>query len=1059
MKSIAILSAFWTFVSLASALGQTPVITTVPPKGNESSLLQLAGSGLSGQILLSADDWWGVIRAAEDLSIDFGRVTGQNLTLANWQSDTAAVPDAHKQLVTEGGATTVLYTYYPPTSNINYTVGAMKNITGPVLLDDTQNTTVIIAGTIGRSSVISSIIASGKLDVSAITGEWESFISQVVESPLPGIDRALVIAGSDLRGSIFGLYDVSEQIGVSPWYWFADVPPKKHQSIWAVGGQKVQTSPSVKYRGIFINDEQPGLTNWINSNYAPGKYGAGYNHYFYPRVFELLLRLRANYLWPAMWGSMFNVDDYENQPIADAYGIVMGTSHTEPMMRATNEWGTFGPTYGGNKQWQYDTNNASIIPFLTYGTQRAAPYVANSLFTMAMRGNGDTAIDLTQAEAIQVLENVVAKQTEILKEVFPDTNVEDIAQLWCLYKEVQGYFEAGLAVPEYITLLWADDNWGNVRRLPIGNETSRSGGAGLYYHFDYVGDPRDYKWINTIQLEKTLEQLQLAHARQADRIWIVNVGDLKPLELPISHFMDIAYNVTQWGYNSVPAWLEAWATREFSSELASDISSVVDRYGMYAARRKYELVDPTVYSIINYNEADSILAQWNTLAKDAQTIYDKLDTEFQPAFYEMVLQPVLGGQIVHKVHIGVARNEHFTEQKRNSANDVAMQVLADFKTDHTITQRYHDLLDGKWNHMLDQTHFGYNYWQQPMRNALPPLTFVQGLETSLAGDIGVGIEGNNATVSGDDKYHGLSSNTLTLPPIDPYGPATRWIDVFARGTSGCSWNVSPYEDWVHATPSSGYAGTNGSDTRVLLSVDWSRANTSVVMINITSSCANWGNYPSPKVQLPVNATSVPANFSSGFVESDRSVSIEASHFTTKTAVDGVDYMEHKNYGRTLSGVSLTPILAPTQNTTSGPALTYDLYTFTPTKKANVTLYLTPSLNYMSDARALKYAIAFDDEKPQIKQFAANTTHGDLPVGWLAAVADAVWGLSSGNSTTTTHDLTVAGPHRLRLWALEPGVIFQKIVVDLGGVRKSYLGPPESFRVGLDTIGEGRTGFA
>lgn len=226
-------------------------------------------------------------------------------------------------------------------------------------------------------------------------------------------------------------------------------------------------------------------------------------------MFELLLRLRANYFWPAEWASMFFVDDYANQPLADAYGIVMGTSHTEPMMRASNEWGTFGSQYGGNGQWEYDTNNASISKFFEYGAQRAAPYVGNSLFTMAMRGTGDTAITLTQPQAIVVLENVVAEQRKILGEVFNSTGVSvtEIPQMWCLYKEVLGYFEAGMTVPDDITLLYADDNWGNTRRLPVGNETGRSGGAGVYYHFDYVGDPRDYKWINTLQLEKTVEQV------------------------------------------------------------------------------------------------------------------------------------------------------------------------------------------------------------------------------------------------------------------------------------------------------------------------------------------------------------------------------------------------------------------------------------------------------------------------------------------------------------------------------------------------------------------------
>jgi len=312
-----------------------------------------------------------------------------------------------------------------------------------------------------------------------------------------------------LRGTIFGLYDVSEQSGVSPWWWFADVAIKKSAGIWALGGKKIQKSPSVRYRGIFLNDEQPALTNWINSNYEPGKYGPGFNHFFHSHVFELLLRLRANYFWPAEWNSMFFVDDYANQPLADAYGVVIGTSHTEPMQRASIEWGYFGAKYGGNGEWAYNSNNASLSEYFKYGAQRAKPYSATTLFTMAMRGSGDTAINLSQEQAIAAVTAAVAEQRKVIEEVFEGTELKDIPQVWTLYKEVQGYYEAGMEVPDDITLLWADDNWGNTRRLPIGDETKRSGGSGVYYHFDFVGDPRNYKWINTIQLQKTVEQVSL----------------------------------------------------------------------------------------------------------------------------------------------------------------------------------------------------------------------------------------------------------------------------------------------------------------------------------------------------------------------------------------------------------------------------------------------------------------------------------------------------------------------------------------------------------------------
>ena len=560
---------------------------------------------------------------------------------------------------------------------------------------------MIIAGTLGRSLIIDELVKSGKLNATEIQGKWESFVTQVVKSPIPGCSRAVIIAGSDPRGTIYGLYDISEQIGVSPWYWWADVPIKQHKEIYILPEGKAQGPPSIKYRGIFLNDEQPGLSGWVQQNYADTPYGIGYNAQFYANVFELLLRLRANYLWPAIWGSMFEVDDTANQPLADAWEIVLGSSHTEPMMRAQNEFGTFY-TNKGLGPWAYDQNNKTIDEYFVYGAQRAKPYANNSLFTMGMRGSGDTAIAGLGVDAIvSLLEAVVKSQRNVIETVL-DTDAVDIPQMWCLYKEVMSYIQEGLSIPEDITLLWADDNWGNVRRVPIDEEKTRPGGAGVYYHFDYVGDTRNYKWINTIQLEKTAEQMQLAYAHGADRIWIVNVGDLKPLEVPISHFLDMAYDVKQWGVSDVGKWTTAWATREFGPEQAAEITDIMTRYGMYAARRKFELVEPYVYSVINYNEGDAILQQWQALVDDAQDVYDKLGEAYQPAFFEMVLHPVLGGQLIHQVHIGAEKNMVYANQHRNSANDMIADVLARFQADGKLTARWDDLLGGKWSRMLER---------------------------------------------------------------------------------------------------------------------------------------------------------------------------------------------------------------------------------------------------------------------------------------------------------------------------------------------------------------------
>lgn len=417
------------FFNFTNALGQKSIISFNSTNGG----IRLAGGSSLPNILVDRHDWPGVVRAANDLAKDFGQVTGRNLSVS--------------------------------TAN-----GTLTNSTR-------GGTITIIIGTIGKSVLINSMVEAGKIDVSQIRGKWESFMTQIVSSPLPGTQQALVIAGSDKRGTIYGIYDISEQVGVSPFYWWADVPVQQQSAIYVANSTKVQGPPSVKYRGFFLNDEQPALNNWVRNNYPDVDGRPGFNSQFYSNVYELLLRLRANYLWPAEWASMFDLDDPLNEYTADYYGVVLGTSHTEPLFRWTNEQSSVlkGP-------WNWLTNEANIRQFLTDGAKKESPYEA--IYTMGMRGLGDAASPTINAS---VLADIVAAEQEILANVFNTTNVSSIPQMWCLYKEVGGYFADGLRVPDDITLLWADDNWGNAQRLPLGDETNRVAGAGLYYHFDYVG--------------------------------------------------------------------------------------------------------------------------------------------------------------------------------------------------------------------------------------------------------------------------------------------------------------------------------------------------------------------------------------------------------------------------------------------------------------------------------------------------------------------------------------------------------------------------------------------
>lgn len=562
---------------------------------------------------------------------------------------------------------------------------------------------VVIIGTLGKSEIINQLAKKGKIDANLLNGKWEKFTTQIIESPFKGIKKALIIAGSDKRGTIYGIYDLSNQIGVSPWYYWADVPVKKQSELHVLSGIHSQGEPKVKYRGIFINDEAPALTGW-----AFEKFG-GFNSKFYDKVFELILRMKGNYLWPAMWGRMFYVEDPQNAVLADEYGIVMGTSHHEPLTRAHAEWGK------ANGKWDFNVNSEALVNFWKDGIKRMGN--KETIVTVGMRGDGDE--PMTEGTAIELLENIVKTQRNIIAEVTKKP-AEETPQMWALYKEVQDYYDKGMTVPDDITLLLCDDNWGNIRKLPELDSKPRKGGYGIYYHYDYVGGPRNYKWINTNQIERVWEQMDLAYQYGVDKIWIVNVGDIKPMEFPIEFFLDMAWNPENFNARNLQDYYVNWAKENFENQFTEEIAEILKLYTKYNSRRKPELLDSKTYSITNYNEADRIVAEYKRLVEKANSINEKLKPEYKDAFYQLVLFPVLASANLNELYVAQAKNQLYAEQGHVVANDYAEKVKKLFEKDAELTNYYHTQIgNGKWNHMMSQTHIGYDNWQQPDKNVIP----------------------------------------------------------------------------------------------------------------------------------------------------------------------------------------------------------------------------------------------------------------------------------------------------------------------------------------------------
>jgi hypothetical protein len=871
----------------------------------------------------------------------------------------------------------------------------------------------VIIGTVGRSAALEVLINAGKLDAGALKGKWESFVITTVAKPFPGVDQALVIAGSDRRGTIYGIYELSEQLGVSPWYWWADVPPKKRERAYVLNGLYASAEPAVRYRGIFLNDEAPCLTGW-----AKEKFG-GLNARFYTKVFELLLRLRANYLWPAMWDNAFNEDDTDNPRLADEYGIVMGTSHHEPMMRAHKEW-TLRKEQYGNGQWNYATNAEALKRFFREGIQRNKGF--ENLVTVGMRGDGDEALASTGniESDIALLRQIFSDQRQILAaEMVVDPS--RVPQLWALFTEVQKFYEHGLRPPDDITLLWTDDNTGNLRRLPTQEERQRSGGAGIYYHFDMHGGPYAYQWINTNPLPKIWEQMNLALEYGAHRIWIVNVGDLKPLELPIEFFLRMAYNPKAISKDSLADYGRRWAERDFGPDHAADIAQIVSRYSKYNGWRKPEQVKPDTYSQLNYYEAEQVESAWRDVAERAERLEPLLQKEQRDAYYQLVLHPAKASALVNEINLLAGRNQLYAKQGRASTNAVAAQVRELFAHDQAMSDYYnHELAGGKWNHLMDQTHIGQFSWEPPVVNALPPL-----IETRPAANRNLGV-----AIEGDVNTWPNHFGAAVLPEFDSTQPRRSHVDVFAMGSLPMHFEIEAKEPWIVLED----AHTDQPDHRYWVKIDWSKApvGRSVGSITVTS------NRAPVRVQVPATKASEKQERETRgrFSSLVGPVSIAAPDAPRKTRANGVGWEALPDYGRGESALSIFPVTATSVLPPApAPLLEYPVY-LPRSGDHTVILILGPVMDFVPD-RGMRVAVSFDDQAAQVLDvFEDRATETFLGDGWWNHFTR-----DNARYLRSTHSLTAAGAHTLKVRMVDPGIVLQKIVVTDRSLPESYFGPP------------------
>jgi hypothetical protein len=783
----------------------------------------------------------------------------------------------------------------------------------------------------------------------------------------------------------------------------------------------------VKYRGVFLNDEDWGLQPWAAKTFEPETGDIGPKTY--ARLFELLLRLKANTVWPAMHESTraFNADP-RNRETADDYAIVMGSSHAEPMLRNNvSEW------KAKPEEYNYLTNPEGVRRYWEERVRVNGPF--ENLYTLGMRGIHDSAMQgpKTSAERIRLLEQIFADQRALLAR-YVSTDVTQVPQVFVPYKEVLADYRRGLKVPEDVTVVYTDDNFGYVRSFPTAEERARPGGFGVYYHVSYLGRPLSYLWLETTPPALVWEEMSKAYANGARRFWVLNVGDLKPAEIATEFFMQMAWDASRWRRERLRDFLREWASREFGRGVAEEMADVLDEYYRLGFARKPEHLqwhmpgEPYVPSDLTHDdygdEAQARLDAYDSLAARVSRLSPSIPSGLRDAYYELVAYPVRGAAFANRRVFAAEKAARCRLQGRASAAEWARRAGEAERLLEDEARFYNEkLARGKWRHIMTRE-MKPGQWAS-MRSTPPPvLSFPEALKAPEAAGLGVAVEGRQEPLREDER-------DAALPALDVYTRGTRFIDIFDKGRAPSPWVARAREDWIKL---SRVRGDLREDARVLVSVDWERAPKGG---RFTGSVEIEGAGARRTVKVPVFNPASPRPVDlKGFVESGGAVSIEAEHFTSKTDRAGAAWQVITGLGRTGDSAAVfpedAPSVEPPRAAREAPALGYDLYLFN-AGEFELTFYLVPT-HPVRDARGLRFAYGFDGAEP--REVAADAG---------VEVTSKEWAQNVLNATTkvgTTVKLG-AGAHVLRIYMTDPGVVLDKIVLNTGGLRPSYLGPPET----------------
>lgn len=912
----------------------------------------------------------------------------------------------------------------------------VKEVSGQILgvatTKEAPQKNCIIVGTLGHNEWIEQMVAKKKLDVEPLKNRWESYLVQLVRNPLPGVDKALVIVGSDRRGAAYGLLSVSRTIGVSPWYWWADAPIVKKDQLNLKVDKYISKEPTVKYRGIFINDEDWGLYRWSKRNFEKEVGNLGPRTY--AKVCELLLRLQANYLCPAMHdASMAFHRIPENRLVADRFAILMGASHCEPLLFNTaSEWKR--DTMG---EWDYINNKKGVDSVLNARVKECAPF--ENVYTLALRGLHDRAMNASNdmGDRKDMLQEALMAQRQMLIDAIGKPG-EEIPQAFTPYKEVLDVYDEGLELPDDVTIIWPDDNYGYMKRLSSPKEQKRSGRSGVYYHSSYLGKPHDHLWMNTVSPTLMYEELRKAYDATADRIWLLNAGDIKSCEFAVDYFLTMAFDIDSFNFERAANYRTEWLCGMLGDQYRNEYQDVVNSFYKLAFARKPEFMGwgyqwttdkhgkerntDTDFSLTNYREVDNRLSEYRRIGNVVEKILNNMSDEKQKAcFYQSLYYPVKGCELLNRMILDGQRNRWYSIQQRASAKELEKSAKLCYDSLEVITKGYNSLLDGKWDHVMTMKQgFAAAYFELPK---------LRDVELAPVASLGVMAEG-------EDVLKGLKS-FHSLPCFNTYLRQSYYVDVFNKGAAPLKWKTAVTNDWILVSKKSGETAT---EDRIGVSIDWAKVPAGERILGTLDIMSDRGEKESVYVSV-FNPTSPSlAEMDTLYVENNGYVSIDAAGFHRKVENDAIKMRVIPNLGCENTAVQLGDPLAPAQRTAgrSTPRLEYDFYTFEQ-GSVDVYTYVLPTFTISKDRGyagheatnvETKYGVCID-EGPVMTPSTSSFEYAQI---WYESV------LKNCRINKTTLHIDKPGKHTVKIICGDAGTVVQKVVLDFGGMKRSYMGP-------------------